>query len=65
MPHDLQTVLCVLEKTYFKGLSPTWMEGLFLSGTLNYLMHSEGKLTLGLIPTSKGSSAGPVYREDC
>ena len=29
MPHDLQPGL---EKDISKGLSPTWMEGLFLSG---------------------------------
>ena len=42
------------------------MEGPF-NHTLHYLMHSEieGKVTLGLIPTSKGPYTRLVYREEC
>ena len=46
------------------SLQPGWKD--FLSGTLNQLMHNEmeGKLTLRLIPTSKGPYTGLVYKED-
>lgn len=55
---------CVLEKTQFKGPSPSWVEGA-VAGTLNQLKHGdmERKLTLGLIPTSKGPYTGLVYGE--
>ena len=53
------------KKTKFKELSPTWMEGPFYQVLLtsSCTTHEiEGKLTLGLTPTSK---AGLVYREAC
>ena len=63
MPHDLQPGL---EKRHNLRdcLQPGWKD--FLSGTLNWFMHNEteGKLTLRLIPTSKGPYIGLVYRED-
>ena len=45
------------KKTKFKELSPTWMEGPFYQVLLtsSCTTHEiEGKLTLGLTPTSKG-----------
>ena len=51
------------KKTQFKELSPTWMEGPFYQVLLTSSCtprEIEGKLTLGLTPTSK---AGLVYRE--